>query len=278
MKEFRENFISFRASRFRYFSQGAGGHLLFAFHGYGESAESFAFLAETLPPGMTLVAIDLPFHGGTEWREKSLLLEPADLLGLLGEIAASLADRSGKWSLFGYSMGGRIALQLLQLAPERIDRMVLRAPDGLKVNPWYRLATRTAYGNRLFRHTMRRPGWFFFLLRAANTLALVNPSFYKFTFHYVEDDPARQELYRRWTVLRAFRPSFDRLAAIIRERRLPIHLVYGDYDRIIHWQRGERFRRIAGESCRLTRLPSGHRLLQPEFTAIIVSTLYLPIV
>jgi pimeloyl-ACP methyl ester carboxylesterase len=276
MKEFLENFIPFRSSRFHYYWHGSGSHILFAFHGYGESAASFSFLADALQHDLTIVAIDLPFHGGTEWREKDLLLEPLDLLGLLEEIAAGLPGRNGSWSLLGYSMGGRIALQLMQLAPGRIGRMVLLAPDGLKVNPWYGLATRTAFGNRFFRRTMRRPAWFLFYLRVANRLALVNPSFYKFAFHYVEDDHSRHELYQRWTVLRAFAPSFRKTAAIIRQRNLPVHLIYGDYDRVIRWERGERFRRLAGDSCTLTRLPSGHRLLQPKFTAIIVSTLYLP--
>jgi pimeloyl-ACP methyl ester carboxylesterase len=165
MKEFRENFISFRSSRFRYIWQGSGSHILFAFHGYGESAASFAVLTDAIEGApdhdLTFVAVDLPFHGGTDWRETALLLEPHDLLCLLEEIAGSFPGRTGSWSLLGYSMGGRIALHLLQLAPDRIERMVLLAPDGLKVNPWYRLAAHTAYGNRLFRRTMQRPAWFF---------------------------------------------------------------------------------------------------------------------
>jgi pimeloyl-ACP methyl ester carboxylesterase len=276
IKFMKEGSIDFRSSSFHYWWQGSGSHILFAFHGYGESAASLAFLQDALDKDLTIVAVDLPFHGETGWCEAGLLLEPHDLLRLLEEIAASLPGCGGSWSLLGYSMGGRIALQLLQLAPDRVGRMVLVAPDGLKVNPWYRLAAHTDYGNRLFRRTMQRPAWFFFFLRIAHRLGLVNPSFYKFTFQYVADDQARQALYQRWTVLRGFKPSFQKVAAIVREKALPVHLIYGDYDRVIRWERGERFLRLAGDSCKLTRLAAGHRLLQPEFTGIIVSTLYLP--
>jgi len=274
-------FHTLRNSRIHYRSWGTGRRLMFAFHGYGESSLSFTFLGEAAGNDFTLIAIDLPFHGHTEWNE-GLFFDPADLLVILRTIADSLPHLAGPfspnylpgWWLLGYSMGGRIALQLLQDSPQLINKLILLAPDGLKLNAWYWLATQTRPGNMLFRATMRRPGWFFLLLRAGNALHWVNPSVYKFTVQYIHNSPVRQELYTRWTTMREFRPRLAVIAGIIREKQLPVRLVYGRYDRIIRWESAEKFRKrgIAG-TCHLTLLPSGHQLLRPQYLGILLTEL-----
>ena len=271
------HFIDYRSSRFHYYQWGTGGRILFAFHGYGETADSFAFLAEALDTDYTLIAIDLPLHGQTEWRE-GFDFDPRDLLHVLVEIATGLTGREDGWWLLGYSMGGRVALQLLELAPAKVRWMVLLAPDGFQMNPWYWLATQTTAGNRLFRWTMRSPGWLFFLLRTGHLLRVVNPSIFKFTAHHIDDRQIRENLYARWTTMRRFRPHLPAVGAHIRDRRIPVHLLYGNYDRIIRWERGERFRRHNAPFCQLTLLTAGHQLLQPKFLEVIVKALYLPIV
>lgn len=260
-------------SRIHYYSWGKGSRLLFCFHGYGESGESFAFLGAALGEDYTIVAIDLPFHGLTEWKE-GLFFDPQQLPVLLQGIAARLPGRSAAWRLLGYSMGGRIALQLLESSPEIIEKMVLLAPDGLVVNPWYWLATQTRAGNRLFRRTMQRPGWFFLLLRLGNAFRLVNPSVYKFTVNYINDDRVRQDLYTRWTTMRGFRPHLSAIRDLIRARRLPVVLIYGRYDRIIRWERGERFRKKGiAAYCRLILISTGHQLLRTQYLDVILSAL-----
>jgi len=263
-----------RNSRVHYRKWGTGPQLIFALHGYGESAASFTFLGEAVGVDFTLVAIDLPFHGQTEWND-GLFFDPGDLLAVLHGIEGNLGmTYLPGWWLLGYSMGGRIALQLLQDSPQLIDKLVLLAPDGLRLNPWYWLSTQTRPGNILFRATMRRPGWFFLLLRLGNALQLVNPSVYKFTVQYINDDRVRQELYTRWTTMRGFRPRLAVIAAIIRERQLPVRLVYGRYDRIIRWESGEKFRkRGIAATCHLTLLSTGHQLLRPQYLGVLLAEL-----
>ncbi len=265
------DFLSYGSSRISYTRYGNGSRLLLCFHGYGESATSFAFLDSALGADLTLLAIDMPFHGQTEWKE-GLFFDPSILLSLIREIVAGLPGLKKGWWLLGYSMGGRVALQLLESDPEAFEKLVLLAPDGLRVNPWYRLATRTVLGKHLFRWTMRWPVWFFFLLRLCNTLRIVNPSFYKFAVHYINDDPARQELYARWMTMRGFRPRLSVVAEIIRSRQLPVSLVYGKYDRIIRWERAEKFRkRGIAATCPLILLDTGHQLLRPQYLDVLLS-------
>lgn len=282
-------FIAFESSQIHYQVWGTGGKILFAFHGYGESASSFAFLGEALSPDQTLIAIDLPFHGQTDWKE-GLAFFPQQLLTIVQSIAAGLPSSSAaglpssnaaglpgskpSWSLTGYSMGGRVALALFEFRPAAFERLILLAPDGLKINIWYWIATRTAPGNVLFRWTMRWPGWLFLLFRASHALRLVNPSIYKFAIHYIDDRKVRKDLYTRWTVMRYFRPDRNAVAAIIQRDRVPLTLVYGRYDRIIRWESGERFRERLGDGApdttRLILIDTGHQLLRPQHLAALL--------
>jgi pimeloyl-ACP methyl ester carboxylesterase len=268
-------YFSFGNSRIHYSYWGTGRRLLLCFHGYGESAASFAFLGEALGEDFTILAIDLPYHGQTEWND-GLYLSPHDLLNILQQIAMQFPVDRETWWCLGYSMGGRVALQLFELAPDRISRLVLLATDGLQMNFWYWLATQTTAGNKLFHWTMKRPGWLFFLLRTGHLLRVVNPSIYKFTAHYVDDAQVRENLYARWTTMRGFRPDPAAIGRFIRQYETPVRLLYGNYDRIIRWERGEQFCRPNAVYCSLTLLPAGHQLLQPRFLEVIAKALYLP--
>jgi pimeloyl-ACP methyl ester carboxylesterase len=269
------HFIPYRSSQLHYYVWGSGPVILFAFHGYGESAPTFAFIGAALGPGFTLVAIDLPFHGRTDWKE-GRLLAPGQLYKLMQEIVGRLPPAppdarlapgtSSRWGLIGYSMGGRIALQLVENHPEQFTRLILLAPDGLKVNFWYWIATQTTLGNLLFRLTMRRPGWLVLFLRISHALRLANPGIFKFAVHHIDDRRVRQDLYARWTAMRKFKPHLATIASIIRRQQLPVTLVYGKYDRVIRWERAEKFReRGIADLCRLILLDTGHQLLQPQF-------------
>jgi pimeloyl-ACP methyl ester carboxylesterase len=258
-------YFDYNSSRIHYRKWGTGKKILLCFHGYGESASSFAFLEPALGQDFTILAIDLPFHGHTEWNE-GFFLSPPQFLTLVDEMITRSAGVGKEWSVLGYSMGGRIALHILEVCPEKFERLLLLAPDGLKLNPWYWLATQTGPGNVLFRWTMRHPAWFLFLVRLYGTVKLVNPGIYKFIVHYINDGQVRRELYARWTTMRGFRPHPAAIARIIRVRKLPVSLFYGSFDRLMRRETGERFRkRGIAAYCRLILLPTGHQLLRAQF-------------
>lgn len=267
-----EGFASFGSSSIHYSCRGTGTKLLLCFHGYGESASSFACLETALGNDFTILALDLPFHGGTQWSD-GLYFDPKQLPVLIDKIIADLPVLSDSWCVLGYSMGGRVALSLLEMIPDRIARLVLLAPDGLKVNSWYWLATQWSPGNLVFRWAMHRPAFFFFLLRMAQKMNWVNAGVYKFIFRYIDDARVRDELYKRWTVMRGFKPDIPSIRSIIREKGTQIRLLYGRHDRIILSRTGEQFRKGIEAWCSLTILDTGHALLQPRQVETIAALL-----
>jgi pimeloyl-ACP methyl ester carboxylesterase len=45
------------------------GKITILLHGYGETEHSFHFLKNHLPSSYFIVAIDMPYHGNTLWKE-----------------------------------------------------------------------------------------------------------------------------------------------------------------------------------------------------------------
>jgi hypothetical protein len=74
--------------------------------------------------------------------------------------------------------------------------------------------------------------------------------------------------------MRGFRPHLSVIRDIIRSRQVPVSLIYGRYDRIIRWERGEKFRKKGiADYCHLTLLPTGHQVLQAQYLDVLLSAL-----
>ena len=267
-------FIVYKESGIHLNVYGSGPKWLFCFHGFGQDGSSFKTLEKALGNDFTMLAIDFPFHGKTEWKQ-GLLMTPEDLLGIMAIIIhehAALEQKPFKFSILAYSLGGRISLHLLQMIPNQVEKILLIAPDGLKVNFWYWLGTQTRPGNKLFAYTMKKPQWFFWVLNNSHKAGLLNKSIIKFVHRYVDDDAVRALLYKRWTTLRLFRPSLKAVKHIIIEKGIPVRLLYGSYDRIILSKRSDILKKN-NEQVSVTIVDGGHELLKEKFAPVIASLL-----
>ena len=91
-----------------------------ALHGFTGQGADFDPLRACLPPGMSLLAPDLPGHGSkSTLRDLAAYSLPAHLS------AISEAASAPQITLIGYSMGGRLALHWAIAHPERIRRLIL---------------------------------------------------------------------------------------------------------------------------------------------------------
>lgn len=259
--------LSYKNSFIEYYCFGSGPKPAICFHGYGEEAISYEFLSKYAGDRFTFISVNLPFHGNTEWND-GLQFTQSDLSEIVEEILiknnSKLQTSNFKLTLLGFSLGGRAALCLSQVIPDKIEKLVLLAPDGLKVNFWYWLATQSWVGKRFFRFTMKYPGWFFGFLKLLNKLGFVNASIFKFVNYYIGDAKVRQLLYDRWTTLRKLKPGIKQIKDIVRKNNIQVRLVYGKHDRIILSSVGERFKMGIEEFCSLSVIQSGHQVLHEK--------------
>lgn len=243
-------------------------------HGYGERGSHYSFL-EKIPElsGYCFLAPDLPWHGDTAWKE-GLEFKAEELHALVAAMLnAEGLDAVNGISIIGFSLGGRIALDYFQQQHLTINKLVLLAPDGLKVNCWYWLSTQTWLGRKLFKWTMKHPGWLFALLKVGNRLGLVNTSIFKFVNFYIGDSTVRQMLYDRWVTLRQFKPDKTLCRQLIQKHHTPVRLVYGKFDRIIRPAKGLAFRKGLEEFVTVTEIGSGHQVLHEKYGKEIAAAL-----
>ena len=119
---------------------GAGPALLLL-HGFTGSGRGWGELATAaIAAGFTVVAPDLPGHGGTAWPAARATVEAtadkvATLLRALGYERARVV---------GYSMGARVALRLAIAHRPCVARLVLEAPSAGIADPVERSARRHA--------------------------------------------------------------------------------------------------------------------------------------
>ncbi|MFT3749325.1 MAG: alpha/beta hydrolase [Agriterribacter sp.] len=265
----QSSFVSFRNSNIHYTTTGTGEKILICLHGFAESAESFISLAEHLTNKYTIVMPDMPLHGKTVWKEA--LAFTADELAQIISAIPEVESRS--FSVLGYSMGGRLALQLYQAIPHKIEKLILMAPDGIIINPWYRLATQTSAGNRLFYWAMKKPGGFFATTIALKKLSLINTGVYKYVHQHLKTSDMRKRLYNIWTTMRKMKPDIQAVKKLIITCKTPVILMYGRYDKVIRFTTGEKFMTGIEAFCTLKILDCGHRLLHEKNVAAIAAVL-----
>jgi pimeloyl-ACP methyl ester carboxylesterase len=117
---------------------GGKGPVLLLIHGIAVSSENWRSVAEPLARRHTVIAPDLPGHGGSA-------MGPGDYS--IGNFASGLRDLllalgHERATLVGHSLGGGVAMQFAYQFPEMVERLVLVSSGGLgpEVSPILRAA------------------------------------------------------------------------------------------------------------------------------------------
>lgn len=237
---------------------------LIALHGFGRTGEDFHVLEEALGDQCTLYAFDLHFHGHSPgYPERAdAPFQPAELTGFFGAFLDSIGQERA--ALLGYSLGGRIALCLLERIPERFSRAFLAAPDGLKPHPWYRGLAASAFGRWAYKRFVRHPQRVHFVIDALRALRLMNGRMHRFLKGQTDSRAKRQLVHDVWLSYRLVEPDLARVAASIRAHGIRTELFFGRYDRVIPPHLGDHLARHCPDLIGRHMLPFGHVLLAPE--------------
>ena len=220
----------FEGNQIAYQKIGDGATVLLAFHGFGQSNQAFSSLETPLGGQFTIFAIDLFFHGNSKYAGSQLLTK-ADWHRL---VAAFLqAHHITRFSLMGFSLGGRFALATVEAFADRVDQLFLIAPDGITHNIWYRLATSSAPGRRLYRYVLRH---LTLLSKMGHTLVwfgLLNRSLMRFAERSLSRPKQRHQAYQSWTQFRKIKPDLNAIAKALNNSPVQIQFFIGAFDRIV---------------------------------------------
>ncbi len=248
---------------------GHGAIPVLAFHGFGRSGHDFTLLGPGLREVCTIHAFDLPFHGRSPGIPAG---GPVSLAAWVAYFSAYLHHiGTSSACLLGYSLGGRLALGLLEGAPGLVSQAYLLAPDGLVPRPWYRGMAHHRPGRWAYRRFVQNPGPTHAFAHLLHRGGLLSGRLHQFIMESTATPQSRELLYEVWTGFRGIEPRLTTVATNLRARNIPVHVCLGLDDRVIPPTVGRRLKAAAPQQVHLHLLPMGHRLLNITTGTLIAS-------
>lgn len=238
-----------------YLQVGNGPEHLLLFHGFGQNHTAFNALARELDTKFTLYCFDLFFHGKSQWPHNETPLSKV----YWKEILSQFLDEKAivNFSLLGFSLGGKFVLASIEAFPSRISSVYLLAPDGIKKNIWYNLATYPAPLRWLFKSMVVKPGRFQTIVKGARKLNLIDRGIIKFAESQMNTEEQRKRVYYSWVVFRKLKFDLDKIASMVNSNSINLCLFVGQFDKMITAKNMDRLlKRIPDHHFQV--LPTGH--------------------
>jgi len=224
-------FLKIKGSQLFYSKHGTGNKSLLLFHGFGQDHLSFKKITESISQEYTCYVFDLYFHGSSFWANDEKPLEKNEWRETIDSFIHE--NSITNFSLLGYSLGGKFVMATVEAFPEKVKEIFLIAPDGVKINFWYRMATYPFVMRRIFKSMIDNYKRFEGIARVFHTLGLVNKTVLRFAENQMDTEEKRKRVYYSWVVFRHLSFNMKTLAAIIRRKQIQLIVIVGKYDKII---------------------------------------------
>lgn len=268
-------FITYQSFKLEYHIFGKGSIPLIAFHGFGRHATDFKVFEPLLGGKYTIYAFNLFHHGNSVYpndRVEQHTLTKDELKNIFSLFLTRFPHQ--KISIMGYSLGGKIALILTELFSDRVDSLWLFAPDGIKPNFWYVLASKTTLGRHIYKYFIHTPRLFFNLINIFHKMGLINDKIKKFTMHNMDDAGKRILVYTVWLTFKDTNPDMKVCIENINRLHIPVYQFFGVNDQVIKPQLGDWFSKKIHQEDHFHILPTGHQLLTVKTARFINESVF----
>ncbi|MEQ8425834.1 MAG: alpha/beta hydrolase [Cyclobacteriaceae bacterium] len=221
-----------------YQKTGAGPEALFIFHGFGQDHSAFNLLVEVLDKKFTLYSFDLFFHGKSKWLLDDKPLEKGYWAQI---IHAFIAEHNiQRFSLMGFSLGSKFVLATLEAKAPLVNSVFLLAPDGIKTNFWYSLATYPIALRSLFKSMIAHPGRFETLVKMAKASRMVDKGLIRFAQLQMDTEEKRRQVYNSWVIFSPLTFEMRYIATLITTNSIRLSVILGKFDKVITHQNMKR--------------------------------------
>ncbi|WP_438801033.1 alpha/beta fold hydrolase [Bacillus pumilus] len=240
-----------------------GKKTLILIHGLFSSTFSYRKLIPLLKQDFNLIAIDLPPFGQSE-KSNTFIYSYRNMAKIIIELAGHLQIQHA--ILVGHSMGGQIALYAASERPDLFEKAVLLCSSGY-LNKSKRLLVYSTYIPYFYLYLKRK------LLKQGimkNLTAVVHD-------HSIIDQEMVDGYLKPFSDDQIFRGIFrlirhregDLTSDVLKKMETPVLLIWGEEDRIVPIQIGERLNKDLPNSTLHALKKTGH--LVPEENPVFVS-------
>ncbi|MTI29447.1 alpha/beta fold hydrolase [Xanthovirga aplysinae] len=223
--------VSYKGAQLHYAIYGDGPKAVLAFHGYGQSHSEYFCFHEVFGDEYTLYSFDLFFHGNSTWHLKDKPISEEFFLQIIQQFL--IKHQIERFILLGFSMGGKFALSCLKGFPEKVEELLLIAPDGVKTSFWYTLVTWPKVFRNYFKRIIFRPNPFFKMLHIFQRLGIVHKSLGRFASTQMDTYRKRRRVYFTWVVFRKLTFNMAEISKLINQHQIKTQIFMGRFDRVI---------------------------------------------
>ena len=222
--------LTYLRSMVSYLRFGTGERFLFALHGYGDSAMMWLSIQAELEKKFTVIALDLPFHGATDWREPEGF-HAADFEKIILEILK--IERIDRFSLAGFSFGARIVEVLFIKFPQQIDQILLFSPDGFGTKGLSAATYLPHFWRRIAAFFLKNAAWLprvasvFFSKKGRNSVP------FRFLKSHFSTAERRARLFAFWLSFDDFAIMPSIFKAKLKEMNVPTDVYCGTIDQTV---------------------------------------------
>lgn len=231
MTQYTKGTVVHQYATVAYHRAGLGPTPLLLFHGFGQDHRAFIRLTDNLPAEYTAYSFDLFFHGQSEWQKGDRPLSKKYWQLLLETFLQQ--EQITTFAIAGFSLGAKFVLATLEAFPAQVTRAWLLAPDGIKPNPWYSLATYPRPLRRFFKSLINHPNRLSFLILWARRLHLADSGVLRFVQTQMDTPKKRYRVYMAWVVLRWLTFDTTALANTINQHQMNLTILAGRRDKIV---------------------------------------------
>jgi pimeloyl-ACP methyl ester carboxylesterase len=224
-------FLESGRTKLHYQVYGRGPLPVLAFHGYGQNESHWRHLAGLLGERVTIYAFDLFYHGRSRLGKADAPISKKRLAELLTQFLTEQGIDT--FGLLAFSMGAKFALTLVEALPARVAHLWLVAPDGIRTQFWYSLATYPPWMRGVLGRAVLRPQRLLNLIDALGQRRLVDSGLVRFAQWQLDSREKRLRVYRSWTGFRQLTFDTRQLAERLNRRPTPVTFFLGKYDRVI---------------------------------------------
>lgn len=221
--------LHYQGHQINYYQYGHGTKLMVGLHGFADKGNLFENLSTILAKDYTTIALDLPFHGETNWEGD--LYQPEDMKAIITLLMQQ--QQVTEVALMCHSMGARVVWAVLPLMTETIEQLYFFAPAGFQYTFtasrfWFPLWLRTR-----FRAHFERSDGIVRFFDIIHRFGFMNRATY-LVFRQQLDLPRRRaRLLQTWMSMYYFPMGPQKHAAdLLNKHQIPTYFFYGKKDRV----------------------------------------------
>lgn len=244
------------------------GEAVLCLHGFDRDGSDFMAFPENFYKHYQVLAVDYFAHGKSDnFKGKVSKKEYADFL-----IRILNFYGQEKVHLVAYSMGGRLALSMIETEKLNIQSITFLAIDGIEVNYWQRKSG-SWWGKFMYKQiVLKRPKTFFKIVDWMYKKRWLAKAQKKFVDFQLRDEKGRKLVYKISKNSSRLYPSTKKVSGILEKKNPPCELVWGKHDKIVPYPLANKFQNEIYPDADLITLDCGHLVIDENW--LIKTQLY----